>query len=114
MTNFTRQCFLWRRDARIVPCDLGESWGPSEDDLKAAGALEFTKQVDYSAYITDEEEPSSGEEEEIDFEDNELYEQIENMALRDEYRGVRMLSEEEQYSSDGSIAASPSKKRRRR
>ncbi|KZP06311.1 hypothetical protein FIBSPDRAFT_914718 [Athelia psychrophila] len=113
MTNFTRQCFLWRRDARIVPCDLGESWGPSEDDIKAAGASEFTSQVDYSAYISEPEEASS-EEEAIDFDDDELYEQMETMALRDEYRGVHMSSEEDEYSSDGRNAANHSRKRRRR
>lgn len=113
MTNFTRQCFLWRRDARIVPCDLGESWGPLEDDIKAAAASEFTRQVDYSAYISEPEEASS-EEEVIDFDDDELYEQMETMALRDEYRGVHMPSEEDEYSSDGSNAANHSRKRRRR
>lgn len=77
--------------------------------MKAAGASEFTSQVDYSVYTSDTEEESSADEEE----DNELYEQMETMALRDEYRGGHMPSEEE-YSSDGSIAENPSRKRRRR
>lgn len=82
--------------------------------MKTAGAFEFTRQVDYSVYTSDPEEVSSADEEVIDFEDDELYDQMETMALRDEYRGGGHMASEEEYSSDGSIAGHPSRKRRRR
>lgn len=77
--------------------------------MMAAGALEFNTQVDIDS--GPEEELSAEEAEPCD---EELYEQMETMALRDEYRG-RAGGGEEVFSSDSEtgVVVSPSKKRRR-
>lgn len=114
MQEHTRQCFHWCNDSRIVPCELGESWGPSEPDLQAAAALEYTIQVDFTAYDDEPEDWSGSEEGEECLENEELYEQLESMALRDQYTSLKALpSNDDEYSSDGSIGQSPVKKRRR-
>lgn len=105
--------FIWRKDCRVVPGDLGESWGPSEIEMLDAGALEYNKQVDIG---TEVEDGLSAEEDEPC--DEELYEQLETIALREEYRGSGSKSNvrvEEGFSSDSEvdILTSPSKKRRR-
>lgn len=104
-----RLCFLWRRDCRIIPCNLGESWGPSESEIMAAGTLEFNTRLDFDS--GPQEDLSAEEEEPCD---EELYEQLETMALREEYRGqatdgVEVLSSD----SESGVPISPSKKRRR-
>lgn len=78
-----------------------------------AGALEYNKQVDIGAVV--EDGLSSAEEEPYD---EELYEQLETIALREEYRGGALKPEvmgEEGFSSDSEIgmSISPTKKRRR-
>lgn len=108
-----RLSFIWRKDCRGVPGDIGECWGPSEIQMLDAGALEYNIQVDIECGLEDE---LSAEEEEPY--DEELYDQLETMALRDEYRGNasnRHVLPEETFSSDSErgMAISPTKKRRR-
>lgn len=112
MSEHTRQCYRWRQDCRLIPCTIGECWGPSETELIAAGALEFTHQVDFAAYETDSDDCSSSEGGDDCWEDEELYEQMENMALRDAY-SARHLPDEENYSSDDSVELPEAKKRKR-
>lgn len=84
--------------------------------MLASGALEYSSQVDFTVYEDGPAEWSGEEDEEEAYEDEELYEQMETMALRDEYRhGARhsVLTSGEHYSSDDSMAASPTKKRSR-
>lgn len=96
----------------MIPGGLGEFWGPSEAELTAAAALEFTSQVDFTNYETDLDECSSSEADEDCWEDEELYEQMATLALRDEY-ATRHSADDEMYSSDSSVEVSPLKKRRR-
>lgn len=110
--DHTRQCYRWRQDCCLIPCSLGEAWGPSDAELIAAAALEFTIQVDFSPYESEPDDGSSSEADDNCWEDDELYDQMETMALRDQYAGRRPLAEEH-YSSDSSVGVSPSKKRRR-
>lgn len=116
LEEFTRLCYLWRQDSRTVPCDLNEYWGPPEHDMMVAAALEFTSQVDFSLYEQPEEQLSASEEEEEGYEDEELFLQMEAVALRDEYgqgpeHSIHFNAE---YSSDDTMQASPTKKRPRR
>lgn len=81
--------------------------------------MEYTRQVDIIGNKSGPEgwSDSDEEEEEATFEHEELYEQMETMALRDEYRGHARntpLVDEEHYSSDSSVMASTSKKHQRR
>lgn len=112
MSDLTRQCYRWRQDCRLIPCTLGEYWGPTEAELIAAAALEFTSQVDFATYESDPDDCSSSEGEDDCGEDEELYQQMETLALRDEY-AVRPPPDDEQYSSDDSIEFAPTKKRKR-
>lgn len=117
--DFTRLCYHWRQDSRNVPCDFNERWGPPESEMMISAALEFTSQVDFTLYEGPEESSASEAEDDASdddaYEDEELYAQMEAVALRDEYRGRAshsVLSNAE-YSSDDSMQASPSKKRPR-
>lgn len=105
--------FIWRKDCRIIPYDMGECWGPSEIEMRKAGALEYNVQVDIDG---GPEDGLSAEEEEPC--DEELYEQLETIALREEYRGSAFNPDflaEEGFSSDSErgMSISPTKKRRR-
>lgn len=116
MKAFTRLCYLWRQDSRHVPCDLSECWGPPEHKMLVSAALEYTSQVDFSVYEDGPEEWSADEHEEEAYEDDELYAQMETMALRDEYsHGARhsVLTNEDHYSSDDSMPDLPTRKRSR-
>lgn len=116
MRELTRYCFLWRRDCRIIQCDLGELWGPPEHEIKAVAALEYTRQVDLAQYEPGFEDLSASDEEEADIGDEELFDQMEAMALRDEYRhgSQSAHANEDQHSSNGSMTTSLTKKRARR
>lgn len=111
MSEQARLCYRWRQDCRLIPCTMGESWGPSEAELIDAGRIEYSHQVDFSAYETDPHACSSSEGEEDCWEDEELYEQMETMALRDEY-SARPSADDDNYSSDSSRPMSSVKKRK--
>ncbi|KAF7965169.1 hypothetical protein HWV62_45272 [Athelia sp. TMB] len=112
----SRMCYIWCKDSRPIPCTLGEDWGPSESTMRDAGAIEYTKQVDTTTDDTAFENDASGEE--MDYFEEELYEQLETMALRDEYRvksfkSVQSVTEDASSDSERSISPSPPQKRRK-
>ena len=109
-TALCRLCYIWRKDSRSISCGLDEDWGPSEPEMQAAGALEYTKQTDIIPSENDHiNDDVSGEE--MEYYEEELYEQLETMALRDEYRAKSFQSPQfltEDASSDSERSASPS------
>lgn len=111
--DFTCLCFLWRQDCHNVPCHFNEYWGPPEDEMMISAALKVTSQVDFTVY--EGLSPTASEGEEEAFEDEELYAQMEAVALRDEYTELGSHSglSNAEYSSDDSMQASPAKKRPR-
>lgn len=116
MMDLTSKSYRWRQDCRPIPCTLGECWGPAEADIMAAAALEVTSPVDFTAYDSHHDDVSSSEGEDGRWEDQELYEQMETMALRDAYT-TQGPSDVERYSSDDdstSIEMPLAKKRKRR
>lgn len=74
--------------------------------------MEVSRQVDLSAYETDVEDYLSSEGEDDGGEDEELYEQMETLALRDMYSAHSPHDDDELYSSDSSVQMSPRKKRK--
>jgi len=72
-----------------IPCNLPNEWGPSQVELSAARKYELQEQVliasDYNSEEEDDESKMEEEEEE-DMENAELLDNIEIMALIDEFR----------------------------
>ncbi|KAF7965549.1 hypothetical protein HWV62_42898 [Athelia sp. TMB] len=113
--DLCRLCFLWRRDCHVIPCTLKNPywWGPTDAEMLEAGSREYNAQV---GAVSSSDEASGGEEYVCD---EELYEELETMAFRDQYRwrsqGREADLTSEQYSSDNDsiYLTTPAKKRRR-
>ncbi|KAF7970090.1 hypothetical protein HWV62_25014 [Athelia sp. TMB] len=78
-----RLCFLWREPARIIPVG-NEMWGPPEELIRKAGMVENTAYVKQNS-PSDSEVGSVFNDTDMPFDDDELQEQIDCVALHDEY-----------------------------
>jgi hypothetical protein len=91
-------CVSWEQATKGIPCELPNEWGPSQVELSNARKYELQKQVLISSEDNSDEEEGENEEEEEekeeeekdqeeeDMENAELLDNMEMMALIDEFR----------------------------
>ena len=83
-----RLCVIWRRNLRPLPGnELGDTWGPSEQDLQKASKVEFNPNWGEGDPINEDDGgPEDNDWEDIDETiDNDLVESMEAVAFTDEY-----------------------------
>ena len=83
-------CVTWEQATKGIPCDLPNEWGPSQVELSSARKYELQEQVLVASnHNSEEEEEDDTEEDEDgneDMENAELLDNMEIMALIDEFR----------------------------
>jgi hypothetical protein len=79
-------CVTWEQSTKGIPCELPYEWGPSQVELSDARRYELQEQVLIASDHSSDEDELEEDGEEEDMENAELLDNIEMMALMDEFR----------------------------
>lgn len=79
-------CVTWEQATKGIPCDLSNEWGPSQTELSNARKYELQEQVLVASDPNVEEEDQEADDNKKDIENAELLDNMETMALIDEFR----------------------------
>jgi hypothetical protein len=94
-TNLCSLCIIWQNQVHGIPgaYPMGESWGPSEDELNAVATSKIIKRAEGSATVitsgNDDEDQSDLNQSVGSFDEEDegdLIASVEAMALQDEYQ----------------------------
>ena len=81
-----RICVTWEQSTKGIPCELPNEWGPSQVELSNARRYELQEQVLIASDHSSDEDEEEEDREKEDMENAELLDNMEMMALMDEFR----------------------------